>query len=164
MSLGWLVWALGRTCVTQNTWINIKKISLWARNTGVQCQEDYTVRWLAASLSSCFSSSQFSSVSQSCPTLCDPVDCSMPGLPVHHPLPELAEAHVLRVHDAIQLSHLLLIQGPAVSKPNLPCCSAPTPQFTGFCKNKRRSRLIDHLLRITSSYISSDLMTWLSKT
>ena len=36
----------------------------------------------------------FSSVTQSCPTLCDPVDCSMPGLPVHHQHPELAQTHV----------------------------------------------------------------------
>ena len=41
---------------------------------------------------------QFSSVSQLCPTLCDPTDCSMPGLPVHHQLPEFAQTHVLWVH------------------------------------------------------------------
>ena len=37
---------------------------------------------------------QFHSVAQSCPTLCDPMDCSMPGLPVHHQLPELTQTHV----------------------------------------------------------------------
>ena len=37
---------------------------------------------------------QFSSVAQSCPTLCDPMDCSTPGLPVHHQLLELAQTHV----------------------------------------------------------------------
>ena len=37
---------------------------------------------------------QFSSVTQSCPTLCDPMDCSMPGLPVHHQLPEFTQTHV----------------------------------------------------------------------
>ena len=47
---------------------------------------------------------QFSSVTQSCPTLCDPMDCSMPGLPVHQQLPELAQTHVHRVSDAIQPS------------------------------------------------------------
>ena len=45
---------------------------------------------------------QLSSVAQSCPTLCD---CSTPGFPVHHQLPELAQTHVHRVRDAIQLSH-----------------------------------------------------------
>ena len=39
-------------------------------------------------------SAQFTSVTQWCPTLCDPMDCSMPGFPVHHQLPELAQAHV----------------------------------------------------------------------
>ena len=47
----------------------------------------------------------FSSVAQSCPTLCNPMGCSMPGFPVHHQLPELAQTHVHRVSDAIQPSH-----------------------------------------------------------
>ena len=42
-----------------------------------------------------------SSVAQSCPTLCDPMDCSMPGVPVHHLLLKLAQTHVHRVGDAI---------------------------------------------------------------
>ena len=49
---------------------------------------------------------QFSSASRSCPTLCDPMDCSTPGHPVHHQLLELAQTHVQQVHDAIQLSHI----------------------------------------------------------
>ena len=49
---------------------------------------------------------QFSLVAQSCPTLCDPMDCSMPGFPVHHQLPELAQTHVHWVGDAIH--HLIL--------------------------------------------------------
>ena len=48
------------------------------------------------------SSVQFSSVVQSCLILCDPMDCSTPGLPVHHQLPELAQTHVYQVSDAIQ--------------------------------------------------------------
>ena len=48
------------------------------------------------------------SVAQSCPTLCDPLECSMPGFPVHHQLLELAQTHVHQVGDAIQPSHLLL--------------------------------------------------------
>ena len=50
---------------------------------------------------------QFSSVTQSCPTLCDPMNRSMPGLPVHHHLPEFTQTHVHRVGDAIQPSHPL---------------------------------------------------------
>ena len=55
---------------------------------------------------------QFSSVAQLCLTLCDPVDCSMPGFPVHHQLPELTQTHVCRVSDAIQPSHPLSSPSP----------------------------------------------------
>ena len=48
------------------------------------------------------SSVQFSSVAQACPTLCNPMDCSTPGLPVHHQLPEFTQTHVHQVGDAIQ--------------------------------------------------------------
>ena len=53
-----------------------------------------------------------SSVAQSCLTLCDPVDCSTPGLPVHHQLPKLAQTHVHWVGDAIQPSHPLSFRSP----------------------------------------------------
>ena len=56
---------------------------------------------------------QFSSVAQSCPALCDPMDRSTPGLPVHHQLPESTQTHVHWVGDAIQPSHPL-------SSPSLP--------------------------------------------
>ena len=55
---------------------------------------------------------QFSSVAQSCPTLCDPMDCSTPGLPVHHQLPQPTQTHVHRVSDAIQPSHPLSSPSP----------------------------------------------------
>ena len=58
-------------------------------------------------LGSLNNSNQFSSVAQSCPTLCDPMNCSMPGLPVHHQLPEFTQIHIHRVSDAIQPSHPL---------------------------------------------------------
>ena len=48
-----------------------------------------------------------SSVAQSCPTLCDPMDCSTPGFPVHHQLPELAQTHARQVGGAIEPSHPL---------------------------------------------------------
>ena len=60
--------------------------------------------------SSCYElivDSQFSSVAQSHPTLCDPMDCSMSGLPVHHQLLELTQTHAHRVGDAIQPCHPL---------------------------------------------------------
>ena len=51
--------------------------------------------------------SQFSSVTQSCLTVCDPIDCSTPGFPSHHQLPEFTQTHVHRVSDAIQSTHPL---------------------------------------------------------
>ena len=59
-----------------------------------------------------FSSVQFSSVAQSCLTLCDPMNCNTPGLPVHHQLPAFTQTHVHRAGDAIQWSHLLLSPSP----------------------------------------------------
>ena len=58
------------------------------------------------------SSVQFSSVAQSCSTLCDPMNQSTPGLPVKHQLPEFTQTHVHRVGDAIQPSHPLLSPSP----------------------------------------------------
>ena len=55
---------------------------------------------------------QFSSITQSSLTLCDPMDCSTPGFPVHHQLPELAQTHVHRVGDAIQPFHPLSSPSP----------------------------------------------------
>ena len=55
---------------------------------------------------------QFSSVTRSCPTLCDPMNHSSPGLPVHHQLPEFTQTHVHRVGDAIQPSHPLSSPSP----------------------------------------------------
>ena len=52
------------------------------------------------------------SVAQLCPTLCDPMDCSTPGFPVHHQLPKLAQTHVYRLGDAIQPSHPLSFPSP----------------------------------------------------
>ena len=61
---------------------------------------------------------QFSSVAQSCPTLCDPMNRSMPGLPVHHQFPEFTQTHVHWVGDAIQPSHPLLPPFPPALSPS----------------------------------------------
>ena len=55
---------------------------------------------------------KFCSVAQSCLTLCNPMDCSMPGFPVYHQLPELAQTHVRQVSDALQPSHPLSSPSP----------------------------------------------------
>ena len=61
---------------------------------------------------------QFSSVAQSCPTLCDPMNCSTPGLPVHHQLLEFTETQVHQVSDAIQPSHPLSSPSPPAPNPS----------------------------------------------
>ena len=58
-----------------------------------------------------------SSVAQSCPTLCDPMNCSTSGFPVHHQLPEFTQTHIHRVGDAIQPSHPLLSPSPSAPIP-----------------------------------------------
>ena len=70
--------------------------SLWHRTSKVACV-------------------QFSSVAQSCLTMCDPMDCSMSGFPVYHQLLELTQTYVHRVSDAIQPSHVLSPPSPAFS-------------------------------------------------
>ena len=70
---------------------------------------------------SCKTSGQFSSVTQSCPTLCDPMGCRMPGLLVHYQFLELTQTHVHWVDDAIQPSHPL-------SSPSPPTFSLPQHQ------------------------------------
>ena len=61
---------------------------------------------------------QFSSVAQSCPTLCDPMNRSTPGLPVHHQLPGFTQTHIHRVSDAIQPSHPLSSPSPPAPNPS----------------------------------------------
>ena len=75
---------------------------------------------------------QFSSVAQSCPTLCDPKNCSTPGLPVHHQHPEFTQTHVHWVGDAIQPSHPVF---PFSSCPqSLPASgSLPMSQLFSWC-------------------------------
>ena len=64
------------------------------------------------------SKSEFSSVAQSCLTLCDPMNRSKPGLPVHHHLPEFTQTHVHQVRDAIQPSHPLSSPSPPAPNPS----------------------------------------------
>ena len=61
---------------------------------------------------------QFSSVAQLCPTLCNPMNCSTPGLPVHHQLPDFTQTHVHWVSDAIKPSHPLSSPSPPAPNPS----------------------------------------------
>ena len=76
-----------------------------------------SVLWMLLS-SAPLQSPHFSSVAQSCPTLCDPMNRSTPGLPVHHQLPEFTQTHVHRVSDAIQSSHPRLSPSPPAPNPS----------------------------------------------
>ena len=94
--------------------LNFHALRLWpGHGSWVLCTHSplglficYLDAW-TPSISSLHFSVQFHSVTQSCLTLCDPLDCSTPGFPVHHQLLELAQTHVHQVSDAIQSPHPL---------------------------------------------------------
>ena len=106
------VWS-GEGCLPEENRKRIKKLivelmymSVW-RDVLQFCQSQ---EWISSRHTENY---QFSSVAQSCPTICDPMGCSTPGFPAHHQLPELAQTHVHWVGDAIQSFHPL-------SPPSLP--------------------------------------------
>ena len=74
-----------------------------------------------------------SSVAQSCPTLCDPMDCSTPGFPVHHQLPEPVQTCVHQVREAIQPSHPLLSLFTSCLQPFPASRYFPMSQFFTLC-------------------------------
>ena len=108
------------------------------RNTGLGChfvlqgifptrESNLIFLWLLHSQADSLSSEppgkflnvlQFSSVAQLCPTLCDPMNHSTPGLPVHHRLLECTQTHIHQVGDAIQPSHPLSSPFPPVPNPS----------------------------------------------
>ena len=92
---------------------------------------------------------QFSSVAQSCLTLCEPMNCSMPGLPVHHQLPESTQTPVHQVSDAIQPSHPL-------SSPYPPALNLS--QHGGLFQWVSSSVLVLYLMLITQSTSCSFLL------
>ena len=71
---------------------------MYAESKKTKARQDNTIKFKCSSV-------QFISVTQSCTTLCNPMDCSTPGFPVHHQLPDLAQAHFHQVGNAIQPSH-----------------------------------------------------------
>ena len=85
---------------------------------------------------------QFSSVARSCPTLCDPMNHSTPGLPVHHQPPEFTQTHVHRVNDAIQPSHPLSPPSPPV----------PSHSLLEKCKSKLQWDTTSHQSEWPSSH------------
>ena len=106
---------------------------------------------------------QFSSVAQSCPTLCNPMNHSMPGLPVHHQLPEFTQTHFHRVSDAIQPSHPLSSPSPPQSQ-SLPASeSFPMSQlFTWGVQSTGVSALASFLPKNTQGWSPSEWTGWIS--
>ena len=100
--------------------MSIQEVSF--RHLGVMFLRDFEFQFFPNSLFMPFisflGSVQFSSVAQSCPTLCDPMNCSTPGLPVNHQLLESTQTHVHCVGDAIQPSHPLLSPSPPDLNPS----------------------------------------------
>ena len=97
----------------QDKSFNITLIQVYAPKSKLWCWRSWSqmVLWRPKDLLELIplyiSSVQFISVSQSCPILCDPMNRSMPGFPVHHHLPAFTQTHVHRVRDVIQPSHPL---------------------------------------------------------
>ena len=102
------VWRLTVHLLTKiQTWLSNWTECFWDRNERAQLLTE----WRGGTV-------KFSSVTQSCPTLYDPMNRSTPVLPVHHQLPEFTQTHVHRVSDAIQPSHPLLSPFPHAHNPS----------------------------------------------
>ena len=106
---------------------------------------------------------QLNSVAQSCLTLCHPMNCSMPGLPVHYQLPEFTQTHIHRVGDAIQPSHPLL--APFRSSPN-PSQHQSLFPMSQLCEwggqSAGVSALASFLLKNTQGWSPSEWTGWIS--
>ena len=110
-----------------------------------------------------FSSVQFSSVTQSCLTVCDPMNLSTPGLPVHHQLPEFTHTHVHQVGDAIQPSHPLLSLSPPAPNPSQHQSLFPMSQlFTWGSQSTGVSALASFLSKNTQGWASLEWTDWIS--
>ena len=98
---------------------------------------------------------QFSSVAQSCPTFCDPMDCSMPDLAVHHQLPEFTQTHVHWVGDAIQPSHPL-------SSPSLPALNLSQHQslYKWVSSSHQVAKVLEYQLHHSPSNEHSGLISF----
>ena len=90
----------------------------WKKNFILFCVLTKSIDSIPEILCGFGSSVQFSSVAQLCLTLCDPMDCSTPSLPVHHQHLELTQTHAHRVSDAIEPSHPLLSPSPPAPNPS----------------------------------------------
>ena len=109
-----------------------------------------------------FSSVQFSSAAQSCLTLCDPMNRSTPGLPVHHHLPEFTQTHIYRVGDAIQPSHPLSPPSPPALNPSQHQSFPMSQLFPWGGQSTGVSALASFLPKNTQGWSPSEWTVWIS--
>ena len=105
---------------------------------------------------------RFSSVAQSCPTHCDPMSCSMPGLPVHHQLPEFTQTHVHQVGDAIQTSHPLSFPSPPAPNPSQHQSFSMSQHFACSGQSTGVSALVSIFPKNTQGWSPSEWTGWIS--
>ena len=117
--------------------------------------EHITTNWVISSV-------QFSSVTQLCPTLCNPMNRSTPGLPVHHQLPKFTQTHVHRVSDAIQSSHPLLSPSPPAPNPSQHQSFAMSQLFAWGGQSTGVSALASFLPKESQDYSPSEWTSWIS--
>ena len=109
-----------------------------------------------------FSSDQFSSVAQSCWTLCDPMNCSRPGLPVHYKLPEFTQTHVHWIGDAIQPSRPLSSSSPPAPNPSQHQSFPMSQLFTWGGQSTGVSALVSVLPMNTQDWSPLEWTGWIS--
>ena len=120
------------------------------------------LEWAAMPFSSFQDSVQFSSAAQLCPTLCDPMNCSTPGLPVHHQLLEFTQTHVHRVSDAIQPSHPLSSPSPPAPNPSQHQSFPMSQLVTWGGQSTGVSALASVLPKNTQDWSPSEWTGWIS--
>ena len=120
MSSKFLNWEIRRVLGPMSKMVKLKRISVGKKRKkkGLRLcfgsiELDVSVEYTSGKYSV-----QFSSVAQLCPTLCNPMNHSTPGLPLHHQLPEFTQTHVHRVRDAFRPSHPLLSPSPPAPNPS----------------------------------------------
>ena len=105
---------------------------------------------------------QFNSIAQSCLTLCDPMNHSMPGVSIHHQLPEFIQTHVHRVSDAIQPSHPLLSLSPPAPNPSQHQSFPVSQLFTWGSQSTGVSASASYLPKNTQDWSPLEWTGWIS--